>query len=742
MDEVISPRDVNVVKLKDDMWMIDTCVYEVSLWAPCPCPQCNGETIRAGTMYLHVRRHNVRCKKKKSDSSYRPIEPGKVGRKFKFVGFAGTTEVDAVGSQCDDQGDSMGSGSGSCDEYESDRSYDSVDSEEEDEEAVEGTDRRQDSVEAVPPSHDDSETGEDVFSEKDRDIMDTWMNSSVQGRLGDVLPGLLQWVLDTSIPKTHLNALLDLLHPLGFPTSNAFRGVIRRMNLTFSVRVTCPSEHTLKDESFKGMVCGFEDQAGKCMEKMTKCIRQDSIKNILKRKLKNKEFSRAIKWPFGRRQWSMGKQGRLESIWDGDFIHNMRQDHRFKEFLQPKEAEYYPILLGIFADGFSPHSGVNKSVFAVKLICYNLPVHIRTKKENIQVLMLVDGPNEPKNFQRYLGTIIDEIEKIEKDGVWLFDSDSGREVLFKVALINCVCDGRSQRACACHSEAGSMFPCLRCSIKGERSGNKYVYSNIPCLPRNHPYRQDEKFGNSLDKPDKRVWEIKQSTHIHEMSKLLESESLDLENDNHKIILGGVEGRTQFFRLEYFDFQSCICICLMHTFLNVVSRIEQLAVGKTDTLEARMQMEIDGIKKDLWPVEKGGKSYLPPAGWVLEQSKKRKRSSQVEVSLETALRWLKNIRRPSSMDGDPSRLFQQSSSFKGTKAKRKAQPYKDFATSGILAAAFLIGGMEESYVQLFDSLFQNMRKLLCPVVDRQVCLQMIHHGLALFQSQPCCRSLKN
>lgn len=723
MDDLISAADANVCKLDEHRWMIDNCVYEVSLWAPCPCPQCHGKTIRAATMYSHVRHHNIRCARKKSNSSYQPIVPAKVRKKFEFIGFASTA---AGGTTTDhvEGGDSgsVGYESDSSESYESEGGSDEEENEEgEDEvEVEEASDCRLEGVDGMSHSCDEEGDNQDIFSEKDRYTMDSWMDSRVEGRLGDILPGLLQWVLDTSIPKTHLNALLDILHPLGFPSSSAFRGVIRRMNLTFTLRVTCPAEHRLMDDKFKGAICGYQTQAGECMDKMTKCIRQDSIQNILRRKLQNKEFARAIKWPFERRQWSTGNQDKLESIWDGDFINKMRQDHRFKNFMEPKEAEYYPILLGIFADGFSPHSGVNKSVFAVKLVCYNLPVHIRTKKENIQVLMLVDGPNEPIHFQRYLATIIDEIEDIEKHGVWLFDRDCGKEVLFKTALINCVCDGRSHRACACHSEAGSMFPCLRCSIKGEYIGNKYVYSNLPCLPRDHPYRVDEKFGRSLEEPDKRVWEVKKHTHVREMAALLENQDLDAEDENHKIILEGIEGKTQFFRLEYFDFQSCICICLMHTFLNVVSRIEQLSIGKTDTPEARRQMKIDGIKEDLWPIEKDGKVYLPPAGWVLEQSRKRRRSRQVETSLKRAMQWLKEMRRPSSMDGDPSRLFQVSSKFKGTKAKRKAQPYKDFATSGILAAAFLIGGMDETYVKLFDTLFQNMRKLLCPIVDRKVC----------------------
>jgi hypothetical protein len=731
MEEAINDRDLNVIKLKNNIWIIDACIYEVTLWARCPCPTCNGKNILAGTMYSHVRSHNSKCEKNKSYIAYERIEPAKTSRKFKFVRFVERREIgaDQDSDNCLDYDEYEG---GERDDGETED--DEEDFEEEEEEFQEDEDGESEDEEGGGEAQDVGEfygdqmehfpgdTGvyQDIFSSKDINIMDDWMEWRLEGRLGDVFPRLLQWILDTSIPKTHLNNLLDILHSIGFPTSNAFRGVIRRMKLTFSTHVTCPLEHSLEDESCKGSVCGFQDpKTGKCREKMTKCIRHDSIQNILRRKLQNKEFSRMIKWPFERRQWSGDNLERLESIWDGDFIQNMRQDSRFQEFLNPRKEEYYPILLGIFADGFSPHSGVNKSVFAVKLICYNLPVHIRTKKENIQVLMLVDGPNEPTQFQRYLSMIIDEVEMLEKEGIWLYDSDCGKEVCFKVALINCVCDGRSQRACACHSEAGSMFPCLRCTIKGERSGNKYVYTNIPCLPRDHSYRQDPRFGNSMEKADKRVWEAKKSSVVSEISKLIENEAVDINDDNQKLVLGGVEGRTQFFRLGYFDFESSICICLMHTFLNVITRIEQLALGKTDTFESRTQMKEDGIKKDLWPIEKDGKAYLPPAGWVLQQSRKRKRSEKVEASLETALQWLKDLRRPSSIDGDPTRLFQQSSSFTGTKAKRKAQPYKDFATSGILSAAFLIGGMEENYVKLFDSLFHNMRKLLSPTVDRTV-----------------------
>eukprot|EP00890_Picochlorum_soloecismus_P002257 jgi/Picsp_1/3031/NSC_01253-R1_---NA--- len=162
-------------------------------------------------MYSHVRSHNSKCQKNKSYGAYQRIEPAKTGRRFKFIRFVERREIGAdqdpyncldydeyEGDQRDD-----GETEDDYDEEEEEEFQEDEDGESEDEE--EGGEAQDvgefyaDQMEHIPG---DTGVYRDIFSSRDINTMDDWMKWRLEGRLGDVFPRLLQWILDTRIPKT------------------------------------------------------------------------------------------------------------------------------------------------------------------------------------------------------------------------------------------------------------------------------------------------------------------------------------------------------------------------------------------------------------------------------------------------------------------------------------------------------------------------------------------------------------
>lgn len=722
------------VTIKDGRIIIRGIAYVFKDYGYCPCTRCSGELVPIQTMRNHVSSHN-KTKWGKNKTYYQEIKCSDPVRRLQreeadevqeAPRFPVTGDAEVAYDFYDPPQEENSPLNDNINDNQVDESFqDEVRNVSDEEDVLEDWGASSDSSsdedlnvdEQGQQAHDQDEIPELLFCENDQRIMESWMRRCLNGSLREILPNFLDWILESNIPKVHLNSLLDLLSPIGFPTANEIRGVIRRLGLRSMIRVTCPEEHEVKDESYRGKICGSQcdGNAGPCKLKMTKCIRQDSISNILRRKLLHPEFASMLRHPFKRSEWSSPNLDKLSSIWDGDFIQRMRRDESLSHFFRTNDQSYCPIVFGIFADAMSPFGGSNNSIFHVLLVCYNLPPEIRYKKENIQVLMLVDGPKEPIKFQKYFSSIIDEACALWDEPICLYDSSQRRRVQFRVAIINLICDGRAVRACASHSEAGSLYPCTKCNIKGTYNvpSVKYWYSSLPSLPADHAFRDDRRFGEVKVQVS---WETKTHARVHTKARMLEDGRLNLSE--HKDILEGIEGECEFFRLPYFRFTESLCDCLMHTFHNVITRFESMALGDYDSVEGRYQFQRDGILPELWIDADSGS--MPPAPWVLESGARRKSSVRVlELTLDKSIEWLGSFKRPTSMCGDPGRIFQSSKRHKGRKGKKKAQPYKEFATSGLLSAAFLIGGMAESTVRVYDAIFYNMRRLLAPVLHRQV-----------------------
>ena len=220
-------------------------------------------------------------------------------------------------------------------------------------------------------------------------------------------------------------------------------------------------------------------------------IRRDSIKNYLSRKLLDPEFCHLLD-ETNDKYWKdieTGEEdGNMSSIFHGRLYQSIAK--KYPNFFY--SDDHIPLHLGIFADGFQPFEGVAHTLFAVILVCFNLPQEVRMREENLHILTLIDGPKEPNaKFQQYVKPIVDELLEFWDEGWHLHHAVAGKSILCKGACTCCLQDGRASKACSMQSEAGHYHGCRICSLHGQQANGVHYFQHTALLPLDHPYRIEE-----------------------------------------------------------------------------------------------------------------------------------------------------------------------------------------------------------------------------------------------------------
>ncbi|XP_031548964.1 uncharacterized protein LOC116286545 [Actinia tenebrosa] len=99
-------------------------------------------------------------------------------------------------------------------------------------------------------------------------------------------------------------------------------------------------------------------------------------------------------------------------------------------------------------DWFQPYKHTNYSCGVIYLVVMNLPREERFKTENVILVGIITGPNEPKgNINSFLQPLVSELTDLW-DGVILNDRCiPGWAVKIKVALLAICCDVPAARKC-------------------------------------------------------------------------------------------------------------------------------------------------------------------------------------------------------------------------------------------------------------------------------------------------------
>ncbi|WPT11444.1 hypothetical protein PSENEW3n2_00000882 [Picochlorum sp. SENEW3] len=483
------------------------------------------------------------------------------------------------------------------------------------------------------------------------------------GTIGEDVRDLLGFCLKRATPIGSVWELFDYCstHNPRYPTGKDLRSLVHRMGLRFLLEVTCDKHHPPQPHNARGTRCCHSDGPGNdtCDSTLKIGIRRDSIKNYLTRKFLDPVFCQLVE-ESNQKYWkdtgSAGSNDYMSSIFHGQMYQSLSK--RYPNFFY--SDDHIPIHLGIFADGFQPFDGVAYTLFAVILVCFNLPPEVRMREENLHILTLIDGPKEPgAKLQQYIQPIVDELLELWEKGWELNHAGRSDKVLIKGACTCCLQDGRASKACSMQSEAGHYHGCRLCTIHGQQANGVHYFGHTHLLPLDHPYRLAEGDGSPL------VHQIiiKDDEFIRKRMDELER-CPDLSKET---VFMGVQGKSEFARLPYYDLSVGHVLCFMHCLANTVKRLEKIAF---EMMDAEQKASIRQYLKDIKP------------------------NSTVRSTFDRFFQAVES----SNSDEPPL-------------TKKRAQQYKDFALTGVMTSALMAAGIQQDYVDAVHKLFFNLEKLL-------------------------------
>ncbi len=166
-----------------------------------------------------------------------------------------------------------------------------------------------------------------------------------------------------------------------------------------------------------------------------------------------------------------GSPQNQRDIWDGSVLRNfLGRDGQ--PFVGKAGGGHYVFMLGW--DGFNPlgnrESGKKVSSGAIYIVCLNLPFSARYERENIFLVGIIPGPNEPSREQinHFMGPVIDDFVEFWNPGYHLESTPChphGRSV--EGALVPLASDLLALRQVAGLSSHSSTFFCSFCWLELE-----------------------------------------------------------------------------------------------------------------------------------------------------------------------------------------------------------------------------------------------------------------------------------
>lgn len=186
-----------------------------------------------------------------------------------------------------------------------------------------------------------------------------------------------------------------------------------------------------------------------------------------------------------------GKQYPLTDTFDGKIVQDylIGEKGLFKDLHDMALQIQMDAVLVIKGDG----GGRPRHVTPVIIQNQNLPMHLRTKKRNLLVSMILPGPGEPTHYHSFTRPLWKDLERLDKgikDVIDGSDIPGGRFTL-RAHITSFIGDQKAANNMAKLRGAGSKSGCRMCTIKGTLVGSKYYYPNQPNYkPRQLPLRKD------------------------------------------------------------------------------------------------------------------------------------------------------------------------------------------------------------------------------------------------------------
>nr|AAD03356.1 En/Spm-like transposon protein [Arabidopsis thaliana] len=340
-----------------------------------------------------------------------------------------------------------------------------------------------------------------------------------------------------------------------------------------------------------------------------KVLRYFSIVPRLKRMFRSEEMARDLRWHFHNKSTDGKLCHPVDSVtWD-------QMNAKYPLFA----SEERNLRLGLSTNGFNPFNMKNTrySCWPVLLVNYNLPPDLCMKKENIMLTLLIPGSQQPGNsIDVYLEPLIDDLCHLWDNGEWTYDAFSKSSFTLKAMLLWTISDFPAYGNLAGCKVKGKMA-CLLCGKHTEsmwlKFSRKHVYMGHRMgLPPSHRFR------------NKKSWFDGKAEHRRK-SRILSGLEISHNLKNFQNNFGNFKQSTRKRKQPESDLPVRHNLDVMHVERNVVASIVSTLMhcGKSkDGVNARKDLEVLGIRKDLHPQTKGKRTYLPAALWSLSKSEKK------------------------------------------------------------------------------------------------------------------------
>ncbi|XP_026460716.1 uncharacterized protein LOC113361826 [Papaver somniferum] len=405
-----------------------------------------------------------------------------------------------------------------------------------------------------------------------------------------------------------------------------------------------------------------------------KVLRYFSIVPRLKRLYKPADLAQQLIW----HGMHKSKDGKIRH--PSDSLAWQHIDTKFPEFA----SESRNLRLGLAADGFNPFGDISPShsCCPVLIVVYNIPPQQCMQAENIILSLMIPGKKQPgRDIDIYLQPLIDDLIELWDNDVEVYDKFGNTMFNLKALLMWTINDFPAYgNISGCTYKGKATFP-----LCGDNTlstwllfSHKTVYMNHRrFLPYNHHLRSSKKkatFNGESERNEKPpiisgvVAFERQSSIVNDFGKAKQNEcgkrKREVSTDagsSAAATSGAQDADHPIFNKQSISFDLPYWkelllrhnIDVMHTEKNVcesvIGTILNIKFKTKAGLNSRNDMNNMGIREDLHPRLKKGKTWLPPAPYNLSDKGKAIFYNRMR-NLKVPSGYSSDLRRRFSKDG--------------------------------------------------------------------------------------------
>ncbi|XP_068338900.1 uncharacterized protein [Pyrus communis] len=297
------------------------------------------------------------------------------------------------------------------------------------------------------------------------------------------------------------------------------------------------------------------------------------------------------------------------------------------------------VRLGLASDGFNPFGKCSSdySIWPVLLTVYNLPPWLCMKAPFILMALLIPGKESSGNdIDVYLEPLIDELKVLWTSGVPTYDTFRQETFTLRAAVLWTISDFPAYGNLSGWSTHGKLA-CPCCNYKTEstylKKGRKYCYmGHRRFLPMSHVFRRQRKAFNLSDEREQAPSPLTGCECRRQLSILrfkygkTPRKVVGEKRPLPRATVGPWKKHSIFFKLPYWEHLVLRhCLDVMHIEKNVTESLVATLLGivgkSKDNLNARLDLELMGMKPELHRKFVNGKPKMPPGVYTMKPLEK-------------------------------------------------------------------------------------------------------------------------